>query len=396
MLTAEEKRWLVVGICLSKVLTPVLRKVIEKEMQQLYQKLLLPPTNIHSQTFASHSKCLPPSILRLNYININNNVMQASQHSYDYSVKDDISLAKLFVKPILASFTAFDESLDLSAALSILCGAPNFVFNGVDIAAMEVRSEVRNEWGHCKFTVWTEAHYNKCFQLMENLIKSLNLTLAFETKVLEDFKEWRKRGTDLCFGQPINNDVLKLVQSEMASLVTSVGENKETWMQDHEGLRNNLQKLTQLFGLEITRLSAKHVSLESDLESLRKVQWKIKESMLVNEMATESNASLIRNVEGTFREEQRGLQSRQEVLEEKVIGLSQGVDKLISKRNLFLKNGLMWKIPVVVLCIFLLIFLYEHYTKGSMLRYWYCRRGSIKGGHTLSFVFTSHDRQVHF
>ena len=146
-------------------------------------------------------------------------------------------------------------------------------------------------------------------------------------------------GTDLCFGQPINNDVLKLVQSEMASLVTSVGENKETWMQDHEGLRNNLQKLTQLFGLEITRLSAKHVSLESDLESLRKVQWKIKESMLVNEMATESNASLIRNVEGTFREEQRGLQSRQEVLEEKVIGLSQGVDKLISKGNLFLKNG---------------------------------------------------------
>ena len=57
-------------------------------------------------------------------------------------------------------------------------------------------------------------------------------------------------------------------------------------------------------------------------------------------------------------------------------------------------SGLMWKIPIVVLCLFLLIILYEHYTKGTVLRYWYCRRGSLKGGHTLSFVFSTHDHQV--
>ena len=39
-------------------------------------------------------------------------------------------------------------------------------------------------------------------------------------------------------------------------------------------------------------------------------------------------------------------------------------------------------------------FLYEHYTRGSMLCYWYCHRGSLKEGQTLSFVFTTHDRQV--
>lgn len=200
MLGAEEKRWLVVGICLSKVLTPVLRKVIENEMHQLYKTLIQHPTNIHSQTFSSHSECLPYSSLRLNYVNINNNKTQASYHNYDYSVRDEVSLAKLFVKPPMAKFTAFDESLDLSAALSILCGAPNFVFYGVDISAMDVRSEVRNEWGHCKFAVWTEAYYNNCFQLMENLIKSLNLPVAFETTVLEDFKEWKNRGNLLkCF-----------------------------------------------------------------------------------------------------------------------------------------------------------------------------------------------------
>jgi len=51
-------------------------------------------------------------------------------------------------------------------------------------------------------------------------------------------------------------------------------------------------------------------------------------------------------------------------------------------------------ISVGVLVVFLIFFLYEHYTKGSMLRYWYCHRGSIRGGRSLSFVFTTFDRQT--
>lgn len=194
MLGAEEKRWLVVGICLSKVLTPVLRKVIGDELPKAYKLLITPPTNIHLQTFTSHSKIISPSSIRLNYTNINNNESKDSSKDYDYCVRDEVSLAKLFVKPFMASFTAFDESLDSSAALSILCGAPNFVFYGVDITAMEVRSEVRNEWGHCKFPKWTDAYYNRCFKLMENLIKSLNIPPVPEKKVLEDLSEWKSRG----------------------------------------------------------------------------------------------------------------------------------------------------------------------------------------------------------
>ena len=143
----------------------------------------------------------------------------------------------------------------------------------------------------------------------------------------------------MCFGEPISNDILKLVQDEIATLVMSVEENKETWMQDHAGLRNNLQKLTQLFGLEIKRLEAKHVALESGLEGLKEDQLKIKESLKGNETATISNASLIRNVKDTFEEEQKGLQSRQEILERRVTGLSQGMDKLISKGSNLFKSG---------------------------------------------------------
>ena len=203
MLGAEEKRWLVVGICLPKVLTPVLRKVIAAGMQQQYQDLIVPPTNIHLQTFTSHSTSLSPSSIRLNYANINNNATRGLHHNYDYSVRDEVSLAKLFVRPFMASFTAFDETLDSSAALSILCGAPNFVLYGIDIFAMDVRSDVRNEWGHCTFAIWTETYYNRCFQLMEDLIKCLSyhFPVFSEREVLEDFQKWKNRGMILLFLQ---------------------------------------------------------------------------------------------------------------------------------------------------------------------------------------------------
>lgn len=139
----------------------------------------------------------------------------------------------------------------------------------------------------------------------------------------------------MCFGQPINNDVLKLVQEEVVTLVTSVEENKETWTQDHEGLKTNLQNLTQLFALDIKRLEAKHVALESGLNDLKDNQLKIKESVVENELIASSNASLIQQVRDNFEEEHKGLQSQQEILEGKFVGLSRGVEKMNSKENFF-------------------------------------------------------------
>lgn len=204
MLAAEDKRWLVVGICLSKVLTPVIRTVVEHEMQQLYQTLIVPPHNIHSQTFACHVTCVSPSTLTLNYANINDNINRGSHANYDYSVKDDVSLAKLFVKPFMASFTGLDGSLDLSAALSILCGAPNFVWQGVDTIAKDVRSKVRNEWGHCKSSTWTEAYYLDCFVLMGKLIRIVNLPATLDqANVLEELETWRKTGEKISIYFPL-------------------------------------------------------------------------------------------------------------------------------------------------------------------------------------------------
>ncbi len=169
------------------------------------------------------------------------------------------------------------------------------------------------------------------------LLKNLDNLIVMNIKMNMVFQHII--GIDMCFGQPVNNDVLNLVQEEMATLVTSVEKNKETWMQDHEGLRSNLQNLTQLFALDIKRLEAKHVALESGLNVLKEDQLKIKELVVENENIASSNATLIHQVKDRFEEERKGLQSRQEVLEGKVVGLSQGMDKMTSKEINSFRSG---------------------------------------------------------
>ena len=92
----------------------------------------------------------------------------------------------------------------------------------------------------------------------------------------------------MCFEESISRDILELIQTEMATLVKSVEDNKESWMQDQVVLKDKLQNLTQVFGTEIKGLEAKHTALRSGFQRL---------------------------------------ESRQDDLEVKVIGLEQGTDK---------------------------------------------------------------------
>ena len=119
----NEKRWVIVGVCLNKVLPPVLRSVLSTEITKWYQSWLQPPMEIDKQT-GDHVKTLLHSKLKLNYQNINNNDSQET--SYDFAIKDPLSLAKLLVPPFMADFTGFDNTLDASTALCIICGAEPF------------------------------------------------------------------------------------------------------------------------------------------------------------------------------------------------------------------------------------------------------------------------------
>jgi hypothetical protein len=113
---------------------------------------------------------------------------------YDYAVKDPLSLAKLFLKPFMAKFTGFDDTMDTSAVLSVMCEAQPFIACGADALAMKVRSDVRNEWAHCDFSYWTETAFQTALNNIESLVKALGLTTADEQTLLDDIDNWRKNG----------------------------------------------------------------------------------------------------------------------------------------------------------------------------------------------------------
>lgn len=79
----------------------------------------------------------------------------------------------------------------------MLCSASVFTVATQD-AAKVVRRNVRNKWGHCNFTEWDETKFLDCFQLMDDLVKTLNLADDQEKKLLRQLKEWKEKGA--CFG----------------------------------------------------------------------------------------------------------------------------------------------------------------------------------------------------
>ena len=191
----EERRWVVIGLCLTKVLTPALRNVLATEMPKWHQALCQPPTEIDKQVYGRHKIQLNPSTLDLNYKNINNNDVHKSPRLFDYAIKDPLSLTKLFVKPFMSKFTGFDQTMDISAVLSVICeGAP---FTAAAAHAKAVRSDIRNEWAHCNFANWTEAQFKVAFQSMEALLKNVNLSPENEQELCDELNGWKDKGKEI-------------------------------------------------------------------------------------------------------------------------------------------------------------------------------------------------------
>ena len=189
----EERRWVVIGVCLTKVLTPALRNVLATEVSEWYYNVLCqPPVEIDKQVYGRHKIQLKPSTLDLNYKNINNNHLIKSPRLFDYAAKDPLSLTKLFVQPFMSKFTGFDQTMDVSAVLSVIGEAAPFT--GASTHAQAVRSNIRNEWAHCNFANWTEAKFEAAFQTMENLLKNVNLSTEEEQKLCDEINDWKDKG----------------------------------------------------------------------------------------------------------------------------------------------------------------------------------------------------------
>ena len=98
----------------------------------------------------------------------------------------------------LKKIAGFDNTCDLSAVLGILGNAACFS-TAIQGNAKDVRSKVRNEWGHCNFDHWTDVHFAMCFQVMETMIRSLRLAKADEEKHIDSLQDWQTKGLLSCY-----------------------------------------------------------------------------------------------------------------------------------------------------------------------------------------------------
>ena len=100
----KQKRWVVIGICLNRLLLPVLRDFTGREISKHYTSLKS-LNGIDTQVFGSH--LTHDCSFKLNYGSINNNWrrFKGKERLYDYKITTDVDLAKLYLEPHMAKFT---------------------------------------------------------------------------------------------------------------------------------------------------------------------------------------------------------------------------------------------------------------------------------------------------
>ena len=105
-LNDKQKRWVVIGITLNRLLLPVLRDFAGKELSNHYTSLKS-SSGVDTQVYSTRMK--KDGLFDLNYGNINNNWgrFRRKEHLYDFKVLSAEDLAKLYLEPHMAKFTGY-------------------------------------------------------------------------------------------------------------------------------------------------------------------------------------------------------------------------------------------------------------------------------------------------
>ena len=200
-MTDNQKRWLVIGIALNKILVPQIRPFVELEVDKEYNNLKT-SHNIHTQSTCGRLQRWPARKF-LKYENINGNSLHPKLPGgkynislFDCRVLSHIDFAKLYVENFMVKFNTFDDHCDASAVLTLLGGVPVFS-PAVQAAASDVRNS-RNDWAHCVFSKWDPVKFLESFVKMEHLVRVMALPAADEAKLLGELKDWETKGSGLC------------------------------------------------------------------------------------------------------------------------------------------------------------------------------------------------------
>ena len=180
------------GIFLHNVLIPAVREKICKVMPEYYKRMAK-RYKLDRQTFGQHKERLGG--VKLNYKSVNNNKdikCPNPSSQYDFEVKDPVSLAKLFMEPRMAKFSAFDDEFEASATLAVLTGVEEFE-EDVRRVSGTLNAVVRVPWAHPVFRVWTEEKYEECFRTMKLLVEGL-FQDEDQKRILDKLKFWKTQG----------------------------------------------------------------------------------------------------------------------------------------------------------------------------------------------------------
>ncbi|XP_053406876.1 uncharacterized protein LOC128559415 [Mercenaria mercenaria] len=218
----DQKRWLIVGICLHSIISPALRQYIPPIVSKLYSALKR-TDQVDKQTFAKYLIRYKPTNKELNYEAINNNSAipkvkgKKDVQKYNYNVTSDVDLTKLFMITSMTHYTGFDDTCDSSALLGIIINIDKFPALPKQTAE-KVRADIRNPWAHCNFSEWDVIKYQNSFQLMHQFIRNLQLPVQDETAILAKLTHWQTNGVQFLEGTTLGVKLVQELKNETRAL----------------------------------------------------------------------------------------------------------------------------------------------------------------------------------
>ncbi|KAL9988301.1 hypothetical protein ACROYT_G002733 [Oculina patagonica] len=346
--TENQKRWLVAGIALNKILIPQIRPFVEQGINAEYNNLKI-SHNIHGQSTPGRLQRWPARKV-LKYENINGNDVHPrlpggrfNYSLFDCRVMSHVDLARLYVENYMAHFTAFDDHCDASAVLTLLGGVPVFSA-AVQTAAGDVRMG-RNDWAHCVFSKWDEVKFQQSFIDMEHLVRAMVLPTADERKVLGELNDWETKGTHLCMNPPVDPALLQLVKQELKSLQDSIKNMSVEFEEEKRKVQHELQNVfTTLEEMEQRmhtvetgqqNLEQRTGILEGRIEDFEGNVNQRMERLESSQQSTESRTMLVEekvhHLQGDVNQKMRKFESSQQSTEDKVHHLKGDVQQRVER-----------------------------------------------------------------
>ncbi|VDI68979.1 Hypothetical predicted protein [Mytilus galloprovincialis] len=278
-LDEENKRWLIVGICLHSIISPILRKYADPILRNLYNSLVSSDT-IDTQGYNRYLRKYPATNRYfLNYESINNNrnvpkkkinnKLLNDYQKYDYKVTSHVDLSKLVLQPNMAHYSGIDDSCDLSALLGLIINISSFQAV-VQSDAEKIRTEIRNPWAHCEFREWTTDKYTDSFKLMGQLVQDIGLSNRDENRILGELNTWATNGQHFLSGTPLGLEIVGDIRqhthilSEYVQTLCSKSDSEFIRVQEElTRMENDLQE-------RMTNLESKTKEQDEKLEKVKK------------------------------------------------------------------------------------------------------------------------------